>query len=172
MKKITYYLVCKRTVAKRKQCEGFYNDYIFKDGKWLPDNEHIIMDHLAEYAPSEPEDSPYRIGGTGILMEMEEISGQDAVEITNRQSISILKDLWKKKIKKEKEEWDKGSKWPAKLVKTRFMLNGIEYTIWPSDIGLSDDPWDQGFMESIQSEIKADLKEFGATDIFNYGFLD
>ena len=84
---ITYYLVWERTVAKRERSEKLYEDYIFRDGKWLPDNEHIIMDHLAGYDPSEPEDSPYRIGSTSVLMEMEEISEQDAVEIMNRQSL-------------------------------------------------------------------------------------
>ena len=39
-------------------------------------------------------------------------------------------------------------------------------------LGLDDDCWDQGFMESIQSDIKKDLKEYGAYDIYNFGFID
>ena len=89
----TYYLVWERLVAKREESEKIYEDYIFRDGEWFPDNEHIIMDHLVGYDPSEPEDSPYRIGSTSVLMEMDEISEQDAVEIMNRQTLSIQKEF-------------------------------------------------------------------------------
>ena len=55
---------------------------------------------------------------------------------------------------RKEEKWDKEPKWPAKLVDTVFELNGIKYTIYFSDVGLSSDPWDQRFMESIQGERK------------------
>lgn len=38
--------------------------------------------------------------------------------------------------------------------------------------GLTCDCWDQGFMETIQSDIEKDLKAYGATDIYSFGFLD
>ncbi len=90
----------------------------------------------------------------------------------NEQIISALKEKWKNGFKKEREEWDKDQKWPAKHVETTFCLNGIKYSIGPSDIGLTSDPWDQGFMETIQYKIEKDLEKCGATDIYNLGFLD
>ena len=46
--------------------------------------------------------------------------------------------------------------------------DSFEYKSLESD----DDCWDQGFMESIQSDLSKDLEEAGATDIRNLGFLD
>ena len=82
---ITYYLVWNRLLAKREEDEKTSKDYIFVDGKWVPDEKYIIMDHLMGYDPSEPEDSPYSIGSTSIMMEMKEISEENAVEIMNQQ---------------------------------------------------------------------------------------
>ena len=72
----------------------------------------------------------------------------------------------------KKAEWDKDPGWPAKLVETRFVLNGIEYTIQPQDLGLTDSCWDQGFMESFQGILRKDLEAAGATKVYNLGFLD
>ena len=72
----------------------------------------------------------------------------------------------------EKAEWDKKPGWPAKLVETRFTLNGFEYTLNPNDIGLSSDCWDQGFMEHFQGQMTKDLNAIGAIDIYNAGLLD
>ena len=131
------------------------------------------MDHLWGFDPSEPEGSPYRFGNGSVLREMKEISEEEAVSIMNRQTLDMLKELWRDKFRKEKEEWDRHPKWPAKLVGTYFELNGIEYSIGPADVGLdAADCWDQGFMESIQFDISRDLKAYGATKIFNDGFLD
>lgn len=90
----------------------------------------------------------------------------------NKQTLDLLKKLWANKFKEAKTKWDKKPGWPAKLVETRFTLNGIDYTISSTDIGLSDSNWDQGFMESIQNEIEKDLKVYGATSIVSRGFLD
>ena len=90
----------------------------------------------------------------------------------DRQTVDFLKEKWKKDIVAKKAEWDKDPGWPAKLVETEFELNGIKYIIRPADIGLSDDCWDQGLMESFQSVMKKDLKEYGAVNIYNTGFLD
>ena len=93
-------------------------------------------------------------------------------EKNDQQILSALKEKWKACFQEEKEKWDKNPGWPAKLVQTTFMLNGIKYTIEPPDLGLSYDPWDQGFMEHIQGDIRKDLESIGATDINNFGFLD
>lgn len=69
---------------------------------------------------------------------------------SNEQIIFELKEKWKECFREAKEKWDQDPGWPAKLVSTTFVLNGVEYTIEPPDLGLSYDPWNQGFMESIQ----------------------
>lgn len=171
-KDTTYYLVYGRIVAKRVSRDDYYDDYLFREGKWVKDEDHVIMDHLVGYDASEPEDSPYRFGSTSVLMEMDKISEKEAVSVMNQQILSLLKGKWKDKFSKKKQAWDKASGWPAKLVKTTFILNGIKYTIGPKAIGLGTACWDQGFMESIQGDIEKDLEEYGAADIYNYGFLD
>ena len=171
-KKTVYYLIYDRVIAKRDKDGECDRDYIFREGKWVHDSDHVIMDHLVGYDPSEPEDSPYRFGSTSILMEMEEISFEQAIPIMNQQILDALKNKWKEEFAAQKEEWDKKPGWPAKLVETKFMLNGQKYSIFPSDIGFTDDCWDQGFMETIQSDIERDLKEYGAMNIYNLGFLD
>ena len=72
-KKTVYYLVSDRVIAERDKRGEYGRDYIFREGKWVNDSDHVIMDHLAGYDPSEPEDVPYRFGSTGVLVEMDEI---------------------------------------------------------------------------------------------------
>ena len=171
-KSTIYYLVWGNVVGRREKKDGHYENFLFKSGRWVEDEGHVIMDHLMGFDPSEPEDSPYRIGNGSVLFEMEEISEGTAVSLINQQILQILKEEWKNKFKAKKEEWDKNPGWPAKLVETWFTLNGENYTITPEDIGLTSDGWDQGFMESIQGEIEKDLESYGATDVYNLGFLD
>ena len=130
------------------------------------------MDHLMGYDPSEPVDSPYAIGNTSIIDEIEEISFDKAMRVINEQTTEFLIDKWKKDLVKEKAEWDKNPGWPAKLVKTEFLLNGIKYVIEPPDIGLTYDCWDQGLMEHFQGNMRKDLEKYGATKIWNEGFID
>ena len=85
-KKITYYLLWGWQVGKREESKHHCADYLFEDGKWVSDKEQVIMDHLVGFDPTEPEDSPYRIGSTSVLTEMEEISEQRAMRYINRQS--------------------------------------------------------------------------------------
>ena len=75
--KICYYLIKGRFVGKR---EG-YKVFIFDDG-WKSNTECLIMDHLMGFDPSEPPDSPYRIGNTCVLEEIEEISYETAMGFT------------------------------------------------------------------------------------------
>lgn len=124
------------------------------------------------YDPSEPVDSPYAIGNTSIIDEIEEISFDKAMRVINEQTTEFLIDKWKKDLVKEKAEWDKNPGWPAKLVKTEFMLNGIKYVIEPPDIGLTYGCWDQGLMEHFQGNMRKDLEKYGATKIWNEGFID
>ena len=84
--------------------------------------------------------------------------------------IAALVEEWKDKKELYRERF--GSGWPAKLVETTFVLNGKEFSIKPEDLGLTDDCWDQGFMETIQADMKKDLEDFGAERIYNIGFID
>lgn len=163
-----YYLIRESLVAKR----GNNGDFLFWNGKWAEDTGHVVADHLAGACSSEPEDSPDRSGKGSILMEMTEITEEEAISIINDQILTLLRDKWKECFKEEKEEWDKNPGWPSKFVRTKFKLNGVDCSIGPSDIGLTYDCWDQGFMETIQSDIAKDLEDYGATDIRNLGFID
>ncbi len=92
-KKVVYYLIWERTVAKREKNEEYYKDYLFENGRWIKDEEHIIADHLIGFDPTEPEDSPYRYGSTSVLMEMDEISEKDAIRIMNQQILNLLREI-------------------------------------------------------------------------------
>lgn len=165
---IVYYLINDRRLGKK---EGD-NYFLFQNAEWVKDEKSVIRDRLMGYDPFEPDDSPYRIGNTSIMDEIEEISFDQAKRITSDQTVEFLINKWKKDLIPEKEEWDKKPGWPAKLVKTEFMMNGIKYVIEPTDLGLTYDCWDQGFMESFQGYMKRDLEEYGAIEIWNEGFLD
>lgn len=171
-KRVSYYLIRNRILAKRENDGKYDSDYLFRDGKWVKDFRHVIMNHLMGFDSSEPEDSPYRYGNTDILMEIDKISEEHAIPIMNQQILDFLKNKWKEEFAPKKEEWDKKPRWPAKLVKIKFSLHGVKYSLSPVDMGLMDDCWDQGFMEMIQPDISEDLEECGATDIYNIGFID
>ena len=72
-----YYLIWNSVLGKEE--DGRY--YIFRNGQWTPDKESIIMDRLVGYDPSEPEDSPYKMGNLSIMDEIEEISCERAMEL-------------------------------------------------------------------------------------------
>lgn len=171
-KSVSYYLIRGELVAKREQDGQWDRDYLFRDGRWVEDDRRVVAAHLTGFAPSEPEDSPCRFGSTEIPAEMDRISEEQAVSMMNRQILEVLKSRWKAAFAARKEEWDKKPRWPAKYVRTKFLLNGVEYSLFPTDIGLTHNNWDQGFMESVQSEISEDLEAYGATDIHSMGFID
>lgn len=72
-KNITYYLIRDSRLGKR---EG-NKYYLFRNGKWIEDDKNYIQDHLLGFDPSEPEDSPYRFGGSTV-MDIDEITEEDA----------------------------------------------------------------------------------------------
>ena len=84
-KNIIYYLIRERILAKREQSGKIYEDYIFKNGEWVVDERNLIMNHLDGFDPTEPEDSPYRYCSTSVMMEMDEISEEEAYKIMNQQ---------------------------------------------------------------------------------------
>ncbi len=74
----TYYLLWNRVLGMSNEDGNF----LYEDGKWKPDR-NVITDTLMGFDPSEPEDSPYRIGSTSITDEIEEISEEQAMKILN-----------------------------------------------------------------------------------------
>lgn len=69
-----YYLILGRRLGKKD--DGKY--FILRDGAWEQDNNNEIMDRLMGYDPSEQPGSPYGIGNTSIMDEIEEISYEQA----------------------------------------------------------------------------------------------
>ena len=69
-----YYLILGRRLGKKDG--GKY--FILRGGAWEEDNNNEIMDRLMGYDPSEPPGSPYGIGNTSIMDEIEEISYEQA----------------------------------------------------------------------------------------------
>ena len=169
---VIYFRIWRRVIAKRVKNGEHYEDYLFKTGMWIRDEENIIENHLMEFESFEPKESPDQINNSDHLIKMVEISKEEAISIMNEEILNILKNDWKNRFKKKKEEWDKDPGWLSKLVSTDFKLNGKWYTIMPEDIGLTSDGWDQGFMETIQGEIEKDLEKYGATKVYNHGFID
>lgn len=76
--RITYYLIWNSIVGKEE--DGRY--FIFRDGQWSSDRESLIRDRLVGFDPSEPPDSPYRIGSGSVMAEMDEITYEEAIELT------------------------------------------------------------------------------------------
>ena len=100
-KQVTYYLIEKCRLGKKEDVAY----YLFIDAEWVWDEKNVIMDHLVGYDPSEPADSPYAIGNTSIIDEIEEISFDKAMRVINDQTTEFLIDKWKKDLVKEKAEW-------------------------------------------------------------------
>ena len=95
------------------------------------------------------------------------------------EKVQKLIEYWTVKKNDYIDEWCAMDKefgnggWPAKYVKTKFILDGQQFVINPDTIGLDPfDSWDQGFLEYIQGLIEHDLEKMGATNIYSTGFLD
>ncbi|MDL2211641.1 hypothetical protein LJB88_02065 [Erysipelotrichaceae bacterium OttesenSCG-928-M19] len=65
-----------------KQENGIY--YLYKDNQWVVDEDNIITDRLVGFDETEPEDSPYRIGNTDMLMRIDEITEDVAKELIDK----------------------------------------------------------------------------------------
>lgn len=66
-----YYIKSKKLFAKITE-EG---EYIYKNGEWIKDKEHIVMDRLVGYDPTD--DSPYGFGNTDIMEDLEKITEEE-----------------------------------------------------------------------------------------------
>lgn len=99
----------------------------------------------------------------------------DEEKMSRQLAEQVIKNLclkWELQFMEDKVEWDRNPGWPAKFVETTFKLYGQKFSLGPGDIGLTSDPWDQGFMEKVQGFMEKDLKEVGATEIRRFGFID
>ncbi len=76
-KNTKYYLIYDRLLGKEE--DGKY--YLYKEKQWIPDDKCVILDHLLGYDPGEDPDSPYGIGCTDIMEEIEEITPKKAKKI-------------------------------------------------------------------------------------------
>jgi len=101
-------------------------------------------------------------------MKDENAKKRASFEDATDQIVNSLIEKWKVKFQEEKEIWDKHPRWPAKHVRTEFIMNGKKYVIYPETLGYMD----EGFMESIQEYMKWDLKACGAKQIRCFGELD
>ena len=146
--------------------------YIFREGTWEPDTGCCIMYRLMGYDPFEPEDSPYRTGSLSVMDEIVEINEKEARRVMADQTVEMLLHMWPQKFAEKKKVWDENPGWPAKLVHVSFTLYGEKFDILPEDIGLTHDCWDQGFMETVQSDMRRDLENYGAENVFCGGFID
>ena len=146
--------------------------YDFVKREWVFDTKNKISDAIMGYDPSEPEGSPYGIGNTSIMDELKPIDYGTAMEIISDITVHMLLEDWKEKYRDAKTEWDKKPGWPAKLVKTSFCLYGTRYTIYPEDLGLGSELFDEGFMKSIQKDLEKDLLNAGASEISHSGEMD
>ena len=121
-------------------------DYVFVDGKWGLSTDQSDDMHV--------------------------IPRDEAMKIITCQTLEFLKDMWREKYAREKEDWDKNPGWPAKLVRTDYVLNGIEGSITAKDLPFSSGPYFEGFFESIQTGIESDLQKYGAYITSSTGMLD
>jgi hypothetical protein len=101
-----------------------------------------------------------------------ELTEENARKWIAEQIVRGLCDKWEIDFAERKEKWYKDPGWPAKFVETTFVLGGEKWSLGTEAIGLDGDGWNQGFMETVQSDMEEDLKKVGATEIHSYGFID
>ncbi len=143
-----YYLLEGELVAKRTLGD-LSEDLVFANAGWNSDNEGFLAKELSK--------------GRDDC----EISEDEAMRIITDQAINYLISDWKEKYDEAFKEWEKAPKWWAKLVETRFVMNGVEKSLVSDHMG-----WSDGFFESIQYEIESDLERHGAVITGSFGMMD
>ena len=76
--KYTYYHI--KSLDLFAKSSSITDNYIYMDGEWIKDDDFIVSDRLVGFDPSEPKDSPYRMGNTDIMSDLEEISEEEFKE--------------------------------------------------------------------------------------------
>ena len=78
MNETRFFFICNHLIGKEEGGEFF----LLSDRKWVLDTKNIIMHRLIGYDASEPADSPYAIGCTSVMDEIEEITYDEAKRLT------------------------------------------------------------------------------------------
>ena len=89
--KTTYYLIRERLVGKREYETDGFTDYLFLEGRWTFDSSMTILKYLMGFDETEPEDSPYAVGNSDIMDEIQEIPEEDAMKTITLQLFGFLK---------------------------------------------------------------------------------
>ena len=142
-----YYLLEGELVAERTLGDSS-EDLVFTNVGWNSDNEEFLAKELSKGRDCE-------------------ISEDEAMRIITDQAIDYLISDWKEKYDEAFKEWEKAPKWWAKLVETRFVMNGVERSLVSDHMG-----WSDGFFESIQNEIELDLEKHGSVITGSFGMMD
>lgn len=71
---LKYYYI--RDLKRFARGDGFDN-FIYTEGTWEHDTQFVVSDRLMGYDPYEDDDSPYKIGNTAIMAEIEEITEKE-----------------------------------------------------------------------------------------------
>ena len=77
-----YHIIRRNLVAKG---EGWFDNYIYQNGEWVEDTKCLVSDRLFGYDSSEPADSPYGIGNTDMLEDIETITEEEAMKLIAQQ---------------------------------------------------------------------------------------
>ena len=90
MKTTTYYLIKNRILGKKIEEEDRTAYYLFQNESWVPDERLQIFMYQVGYDPTEPVESPYGIGNSDILDQIEEISLYQAAEFIFRRHKAVI----------------------------------------------------------------------------------
>ncbi|MBR2701326.1 MAG: hypothetical protein IKE77_04490 [Erysipelotrichaceae bacterium] len=119
---VTYYVIRDSLLGKhdKREDDGYY---LYINGEWQRDINHIILGYLFGFDPSEEDDSPYAMGNDDIMDQIEELTAEQAQETMNHDEIiasdtSMLKtplcDLWL--------EDNKGNIIPFDIIKSKMVI--------------------------------------------------
>ncbi len=89
MKNISYYLIEGYLLGKEEDNDEGTKYYLWQDGQWVPDEKSVIFGYFMGFDPTEEDDSPYAVGNTSIMDEIEEITEEQAQEIMENQTMKI-----------------------------------------------------------------------------------
>ncbi|CDB39523.1 unknown [Azospirillum sp. CAG:260] len=78
-----YYIKSKNLFAMSK---GLFDNYLYKNDKWVEDTQNLVSDRLMGYDPTEANDSPYKIGNTDIMDDIEKITEDEFEKRCNKES--------------------------------------------------------------------------------------
>ena len=168
--KSSYYLIGNDMIGKRDPKDD--SDWLFMDGKWNPDDEKIIEKLLNGEDLTKQSFKTFDPEVVELINDISNLEKTEAMEKITDQTIAFLKFQWADKYADLAKAWAENPKWYAKLVSTSFTMNGIRKELTPSDLDVDAGFEKDGFMESIQSELERDLRNYGAYDISSFGMLD